>query len=145
MQLKDRSNIQPQCHGFEPRFCHTKLTLGKNSVGQQWEGTCAGYVAAMQKPVVSEVGRGGVWAATPSLGWPEYLRQIVVDIPVFHLNVIFPKPEYLRQSQIFLFLELKNQNTFDNPKIRIIYHTQKPEYLRQIILVYMVQTIDVVK
>ena len=44
MQLKARPNIQPQGHGFESRLCHTELTSGKNGVGQNWWGTCPGYV-----------------------------------------------------------------------------------------------------
>ena len=34
MQLKARTNIEPQALGFESRLCHTELTSGKNGVGQ---------------------------------------------------------------------------------------------------------------
>ena len=44
IQLKTRPNIQPQGRGFESWLCHTELTSGKNGVGQNWWGTCPGYM-----------------------------------------------------------------------------------------------------
>ena len=56
MQLKI-SNMQLQSGGFESRVWHTSMTLGKNSVGQHWWGTC---LSGWAKPTVSNVGVGNM-------------------------------------------------------------------------------------